>query len=89
MNETRHRCPDCGYVRTADQDAPAFHKPGCKVRRRLQQEQRKDAKPEPVNLKTYKGAPQVIIGDTTAKLGKDGFIVAARSLDGLRWMAGA
>ena len=87
MSDTRHRCPECGYVRTAAEDAPAFHKPGCKVRRRLQGEARKAPKPEPVNLKTYKGSPQKTIGDAIAKLDAAGRIVAARSFDGLRWMA--
>lgn len=85
MTDTRHRCPDCGYVRTAEQDAPAFHKPGCKTRRRLQGEQRKTTKAEPQNLMSYKGTPSVTIGDAIAKLDGAGRIVAAVSFDGLRW----
>ena len=81
------RCASCGYSRPSGTvDVPAFHKPGCKVRRALKAAERKST-PSAMN---YRGRPAVTIGgDINCKLDDHGAIVAAISFDGLRWRASA
>lgn len=82
-------CPDprCGRSRLASlADAPGFHRPGCKVRRRLEAENRAAIS---AGKKAQHTAPAIKIGDATCFVGSDGLIYAARSFDGLRWEAWA
>jgi hypothetical protein len=80
------RCPECGFVRPAgEEDSPTFHKRTCLARRALQRKANKTAKASAFN---YRGIETRTIGEATVKVTDDGgYIMAAISFDGLRWMA--
>lgn len=79
------RCPYCNYARPAgSEDAPAFHKPGCKARRALQAAKRTEVRDQAGRTIL---TTAILAGDTTCKLDQSGLVVAAVSFDGLRWRA--